>query len=134
MKSAFLYGVLLESQSVYMYLPPRFRKPDYCMKLKKCLYGVKQLPRECYMRLSTFLEGCGFTPTTFNPCVFVGSLGTLDPSVDEAEKDTKLYISVYIDDIVLFGPNCSQENELVEQLKKEFEITYLGIASWLFGL
>ena len=129
-KSAFLYGVLPESQTVYMQLPPGYRKPEYCVRLKKCLYGLKQSPREWYRRLSTFLECCGFIVTTFDPCVFVGNLNTLDPTAD----DTKLYISIYVDDIVLFGPRCPQADQLIEQLKTEFDITDLGIASWLLGL
>ena len=47
---------------------------------------------------------------------------------------TKLYISIYMDDIVLFGLNCLQAVRLVEQLKTEFEVTDLGIANWLLGL
>ena len=126
-KSAFLYGVQPELQTVYMQLPPGYRKPRYCVKLKKCIYGLKQSPREWYRRLSTFLENCGFTATTFDPCVFVGKLCTLDSAAD----DTKLYISIYIDDIVWFGPECLQADQLIEQLKKEFDITDLGMASWL---
>ena len=130
-KSAFLYGILPESQLVYMELPPGYRIPGYGAKLKKCLYGLKQSPREWYRRLSTFLEGCGFTATTFDPCVFVGNVRTLDPSAD---TDAKMYISVYVDDIVLFGPDCPQANLLIDKLKAEFEITDLGVAGWLLGL
>ena len=68
--------------------------------------------------------------TTFDPCLFVGNVSALHPVAD----DTRLYISVYVDDIVLFGPECPQADQLIEQLKKEFEITDLGVASWLLGL
>ena len=95
--------------------------------MKKCLYGLKQSPREWYRRLSTFLESCDFKATTFDPCVFVRRLSNANPG-------SALYISIYVDDIVMFGPQCRQADELVDVLKKEFEITDLGIASWLLGL
>ena len=42
-KSAFLHGNL--SESIFMQLPPSYRRSEYCAKLKKCLYGLKQSPR-----------------------------------------------------------------------------------------
>ena len=68
-------------------------------------------------------------------------LDAIDSSVNQAgaagtagNPDAKLYISVYVDDIVLFGPDCPQADQLVERLKAEFEVTDLGIANWLLGL
>ena len=68
-KSAFLYGTL--NERTYLQLPPGYRKPGTCVRLNKCLYGLKQSPREWYSRLSTFLSELGFAPTIFDPCVFV---------------------------------------------------------------
>ena len=39
-----------------------------------------------------------------------------------------------MDDIVVFGPDCMEVEELINSLKKEFEITDMGRASWLVGL
>ena len=60
-KSAFLNGFIQEE--VYADQPPRFEnsdKPSHVFKLKKVLYGLKQVPRAWYEHLSKFfLEKCG---------------------------------------------------------------------------
>ena len=85
------------------------------------------------MRLATFLEDCGFQPTIFDPCVFVGNFRRNANGPATGGRIT-LYVSVYVDDIVLFGPQCIEADQLIAALKKEFEITDLGFAGWLLVL
>ena len=80
--------------------------------LDECIPSTAYRQHKC---LSTFLEGYGFTATTFDPCVIVGDLST--------QLTLNCILSVYVDDIVLFGPECPQANQLVDSLKAEFEIT-----------
>jgi hypothetical protein len=119
-KAAFLNGDL--SELIYMELPEGYRQAGMVCKLRKCLYGLKQSSREWYAKLSTSLSAKGFQPTAFDPCVFV-------------HKTEQCYISVYVDDIGIFGPsNSSFINSLISQLQKEFDVTDLGEATWLLGL
>ena len=60
-KSVFLNGDLKEE--VFVKQPPRFEDaelPDHVFKLNKAIYGLKQVPRAWYERLSTFLLKNGF--------------------------------------------------------------------------
>jgi hypothetical protein len=60
-KNAFLNGYI--NKEVYVEQPPGFKddkKPDHVYKLKKTLYGLKQIPRAWYERLRDFLLSKGF--------------------------------------------------------------------------
>ena len=43
-KSAFLYGDL--NENIYMTLPSGYREVGHYVKLKECIYGLKQSPQE----------------------------------------------------------------------------------------
>jgi hypothetical protein len=118
-KSAFLYGELLEE--VYMRPLPGYENGDSVWKLNKSLYGLKQSAREWYAKISCTLLAKGFQTSTFDPCVFV-------------HHKNNIYISIYVNDIALYGAPSSFVDNLIEQLKSEFEITDLGTASWILGL
>src|SRR5437667_120819 len=75
-KSAFLHGDLKEL--IYMKLPEGYRKADMVCKLNKCLYGLKQSPREWYAKLTASLLSKGFRPTQFDPCVFIYKTEQID--------------------------------------------------------
>src|SRR5258706_13425940 len=64
-KGAFLYGYLKEE--IYMQLPEGSRQNSMCAKLNRCIYGLKQSPREWYHRLSSVLVPYGFTVSTLIP-------------------------------------------------------------------
>ncbi|KAI1001438.1 Retrovirus-related Pol polyprotein from transposon TNT 1-94 [Podosphaera aphanis] len=118
-KTAFLYGILKEE--IYLELPEGYRKENHVARLKRCIYGLKQSPREWYFRLTEYLSICGFAPTLFDPCVFTHNTG-------------KLIIAVYVDDIVLFGEQGSLMDKIVNGLKTEFKVNDLGILHWLLGI
>ena len=90
-------------------------------KLAKCLYGLKQSANKWYDKLSTSLRLKGFQISTFDPCVFVHHTG-------------KIYISVYVDDIAIYAAPIPAVDHLIKELKAEFDITDLGLATWLLGL
>src|SRR5690606_7294810 len=81
-KTAFLYGILKEE--VYMHLPEGYRQPGKVARLKKCIYGLKQSPREWYFRLVLFLQPYGFAISAFDPCVLAHDTG-------------KFLIAIYVD-------------------------------------
>lgn len=64
-KTAFLYGIL--NEEIYMQLPEGFRKEDHVARLKRCIYGLKQSPREWYFRLVEYLKPFGFNSSLFDP-------------------------------------------------------------------
>lgn len=118
-KSAFLYGVLKEE--IYMELPDGFREGTKVCKLRKCIYGLKQSPREWYSCLSDSLVAQGFRPANFDPCVFI-------------HPENNIYLAVYVDDIMIYGPDNSNRTQVKNLLKTDFECTDLGNAKSILGL
>ncbi|GJW41395.1 retrovirus-related pol polyprotein from transposon TNT 1-94 [Tanacetum coccineum] len=71
-KTAFLHGTLKED--VYVCQPEGFidaDHPSHVYKLKKVLYGLKQVPRAWYDKLSTFLLQDHFFKGTIDPTLFI---------------------------------------------------------------
>lgn len=118
-KTAFLYGIL--NEEIYMQLPEGFRKEDHVARLNRCIYGLKQSPREWYFRLVEYLKPSGFTSSLFDPCVLVHDSGNL-------------IMAIYVDDIILFGEKGDLIEQTVSLLKSEFKVNDMGILHWLLGI
>nr|GFB15889.1 retrovirus-related Pol polyprotein from transposon TNT 1-94 [Tanacetum cinerariifolium] len=76
-KTAFLHGSLKED--VYACQPKGFINsdhPSHVYKLKKELYGLKQVPRAWYDELSTFFLQNGFSKGTIDPMLLPDALMT----------------------------------------------------------
>lgn len=76
--SAYLNGVLDESEVIYMEQPPHHEVMDrsrYVVKLKKSLYGLKQAGRKWYDTLCHSLAGIGFKRSMADPAVFYACVG-----------------------------------------------------------
>jgi len=73
-----------------MDLPEGSRLDGMVAKLKRCIYGLKQSPKEWYYRLVEYLGPFGFAITAWDPCVLVHESGDL-------------FLAIYEDDITLFG-------------------------------
>ena len=87
-----------------------------CAKLNKCIYGLKQSPREWYARLTKHLIPLGFTISTFDRCVLV--------------KKTFLFLLPY----TLMILHSKQLEDIITSLKTEFKVTDLGTVNWLIGI
>ncbi len=100
-------------ENVYAELPKGFTVPggkndgDYCLKLDRALYGAKQSPRLWYERLKSALEARDFV-TKGDPCFFV-------------HED--MVCVVYCDDVLFFGRDSTKVDEMIKNLKGEFDLT-----------
>ncbi|CAI7888777.1 unnamed protein product [Closterium sp. NIES-54] len=91
--TAFLNGVLEEE--IFMAQPEGFDDGSgRVVRLKKALYGVKQAPRQWYLKLRGVLEEIGFTPSSAAHSLFM--LG---------EGEQRSFMVVYVDDILIFSPS-----------------------------
>jgi hypothetical protein len=95
--TAYLYGSL--DSDIYMKVPDRIPIPNqnasrnmYYVKLQKSLYGLKQLGRMWYNRLSEYLLRKGYTNSDDCPCVFI-----------KRSQIGFCIISVYVDDLNIIG-------------------------------
>ena len=68
---AFLHGDL--NEEVYMKLPPDFRSDSYkrVCRLRKSLYGLRQVPRCWFSKLTMALRPFGFTQSRSDYSFFV---------------------------------------------------------------
>ncbi|KAI3506492.1 hypothetical protein L1887_28853 [Cichorium endivia] len=127
--TAYLYGYL--DSNISMKIPEGLKMPEalnskpkqmYSIKLQRSLYGLKRSGRMWYNRLSDYLTSKGYKNNAICPCVFT-------------KKTTAGYviIAVYVDDLNIIGTN-KEILEVIELLKKEFEMKDLGKTKYCLGL
>lgn len=90
--------------------------------LQRALYGLKQSPHKWYFTLRQFLESKGFKHTESNYLLFVN-------------ETTRLIVSVYVNNIQIYGPKRSKHiAKLKQDLHKRFAMTDLGPCSYYLGM
>jgi hypothetical protein len=117
-KTALLYAGVKEE--IYVTQPQGFDdKLGKVFRLRKALYGLKQSPRIWYQTLSDFVETLRFKPLNVDVGVFVR--GTT-------------YIAVYVDDLLIAGPDKGEIRQIKSALNKKFEMTDLGPCRYYLGM
>lgn len=109
--TAFLYGDLEED--IYVQ-PPKgiVLENTQVWRLKKSLYGLKQSPRCWNTKFDYFLTKFGLKRSQAEPCIYYS----------HGDKRGRILIALYVDDLLIAGSSNEMVNEVVEHLKKEFEI------------
>ncbi|CAL1381785.1 unnamed protein product [Linum trigynum] len=119
--NAFLNGDLEEE--IYMELPPGLRELSHLQgkvcRLKKSLYGLKQASRQWYLKLTEFLTKLGFQQSYEDYSVF---------------KTSTVVLVIYVDDIIVAGPNLEDIQSVKTQLQKGFKVKDLGNLKYFLGL
>lgn len=121
--NAFLHDFLEEE--VYLTPPEGYnktKKGEVC-KLNKSLYGLKQASRQWHIEFCNKIISFGFKQSTHDHCLFV-----------KGEGADFLALVVYVDDVLITGPNEKLINEVKDQLHKAFTIKDLGQASYFLGV
>ena len=122
-KTAFLYGIIREE--TYMVQPPYFAKAGdkRVCHLKRALYGLKQAPRAWYARLHDYLLRQGFQRSSYDYALFF-----------RGDGESRVFISVYVDDLIISSVELMKVDELKNELRKEFKMTDLGPLRNILGL
>lgn len=116
--TAFLYGTVQET--IFVEQPHGYEEgEDMICELDRALYGLKQSPRIWYDTLSTFLQTVGYERLDSDLSVFFNG-------------DT--YLAVYVDDLLIIGPNKTKIAEVKAALSKEFKMTDLGPCKFFLGM
>jgi len=125
------YLYRLVDNDVYIKIPERFQMPEaynsnpqkaYSINLQRSLYVLKQLGRMWYNYLSEYLLREGYNNDPLCPCVFI-----------KKSESNFVIITVYVDDLNIIGTH-EEISKIINYLKKEFEIKYLGKINFFFGL
>jgi hypothetical protein len=110
--NAFLHGSL--NEEVYMEQPRGFvssHHPTFVCKLNKSIYGLKQAPRAWYTRLSNFLLDLRFIVSLVDTSLFTF-----------ITTGFKLFILIYVNDIIVTDTHLHLIRRLISQLQQEFPI------------
>ncbi len=118
-KTAFLYGDL--DDEVYVEMPTGFEEPNRVCKLNKALYGLKQAPRVWFKTLTDFLKSLGYHAIPEDPSVY-------------RNKEQGVYVAIYVDDLLIFGPNKPAIATLKKNLSDRFHMSDLGPVAYYLGL
>ena len=122
--TAFLYAPLEEE--VYMEQPEGTAKKGEekkVMRLLKCLYGLKQSPRQWNIYIDTVLKQLGFRRLKSDFGIYV-----------KGEGEDAVYIALYVDDLFLVGVKLGNIEEVKRGLSAEFKMKDLGEAKFLLGI
>ena len=118
-KTAFLHGDV--DEVIYIRPPDGFPETNgKVLRLRKALYGLKQSPRLWYLRLKKFLTSKGWKASSFDTSVFIHPSGMI--------------LTVYVDDINIFGKSEDNIIKFKKELAEEFEMTDLGECAYYLGL
>lgn len=90
------------------------------LKLKKFLYGLKQLPRCWYKQLKDFFVSIDFKPSSADPCFFIST-----------EPGWKCGVYVHVDDLCIMGQNTKRFKDLINQC---FDMEDLGDCTFFLGM
>jgi hypothetical protein len=123
-KSAFLNGELAEE--VYVAQPPGFEVEGEETKvywLVKALYGLRQVPRAWNTKLDCTLKKLGFVQSPLEHGLYARGAG-----------GSRLLVSVYVDDLVIFGADDAMIGDFNKQMMVEFKMSYLGPLSFYLGI
>ncbi|XP_019178874.1 PREDICTED: uncharacterized protein LOC109174036 [Ipomoea nil] len=122
--NAFLNGHLAET--VYMKQPPGYEdptNPSHVCFLQRSLYGLKQAPRAWFKRLHDFLLSAGFKSSKTDVSLFYYTAG-----------DSRVFLLVYVDDIIMMGNDAALVTSLLQRLATAFKIRDLGTPHFFLGI
>src|SRR5438034_4749163 len=104
-----------------MSLPPGFYMPNQVLRLRKALYGLRQLLRLWWKHLSKILGKFGLQLVSNKICLFTNEW---------------LIVFFYIDDIVVLYHKRDQEkfNAFDDFINKEFKLRDLHEITWFLGV
>lgn len=124
-KTAFLHGTL--DEEIYMNQPEGFIEKENESKvclLKRSLYGLKQSPRQWNQRFDEFMKRQGYSQSVHDPCVYFKG----------KTLDEKVFLLLYVDDMLVASKDMRKIQRLKESLKSEFEMKDLGKATRILGM
>ncbi|KAH9658123.1 retrovirus-related pol polyprotein from transposon RE1 [Citrus sinensis] len=122
--NAFLNGEL--SEEVFMQQPKGFvdkSKPNCVCRLHKALYGLKQAPRAWFEKLRGCLLQWGFRNSKSDSSLFL-----------RKTKVSLIMVLIYVDDILVTGPNSEELDSFIQQFNIVFALKDLGRLSYFLGI
>jgi hypothetical protein len=120
----FIRGDLKEE--IYMKQPKGIvvkGKKELVYKLKKSLYGLKQLSRMWYQKFDTYILALGFVRSKADHYVYSNQIG-----------NHFIYVVLYVNDMLLVVNNMNVIKEVKSQLSSKFDMKDLSVANFIPGM
>jgi hypothetical protein len=92
-------------------------------KLKRSLYGLKKSPRMWYQKFDTYILSFGFVRSKVDHCIY-----------SKEEGGCFIYVTLYVDDMLLIGNNMNAIKEVKKQLFSMFDMKDLDAAKFILGM
>ena len=116
-KNAFLNGQF--SEEVYTKLPPGYSHtlgfPHRVFRLRRALYGLKQVPRAWFAKFSSTISQHGFSGSSFDTTLFLRRSG-----------HGITILLLYVDDMIITGDDMQGIQDLKHFIGRQFEMKDLG--------
>jgi Reverse transcriptase (RNA-dependent DNA polymerase) len=123
-KTAFLNGDI--DECIYMSQLPNYEFDDskhMVCKLKKSIYGLKQVSRQWYFKFHQVIISFGFEPNLVDECIYHKFSGS-----------KFVFLVLYVDNILLASKDKKMMHETKKFIFKHFDIKYLGEVSYMLRL
>ena len=124
-KMTFLHGKL--DEKIYMEIPEgyedQFKKGQVCL-LNKALYGLKHAPRRWNQKFDGFMAELNFVRSYRDSCDYVKT----------CEDGSKVYLLIYVVDMLVAAKDKILISELKKKLSMKFEMKDFGPAKKILGI
>ncbi|CEG39831.1 retrovirus-related gag-pol polyprotein [Plasmopara halstedii] len=120
-----LLNRLLE-EDIFMVQPDGYvdkSHSDHVCKLKRLLYGIKQLPRTWNNTFDDFMLHLEFKKCESDHCVYT-----------KRTAQVMIFVALYVDDLTLASSSINMLRETKQALSERFEMTGMGQLKCFFGM
>ena len=93
------------------------------LRLKKALYDLKQASRAWNERIDTYFKKNGYEQCPYEHAFYTKKKG-----------EDVMFIALFVDDLIFMGNNVELIETFKEVMKKEFEMTDLGLMKYFLCL
>nr|GEW41754.1 retrotransposon protein, putative, Ty1-copia subclass [Tanacetum cinerariifolium] len=117
-------GFTQREEVIYIRQPQGYEQGNKVCLLKKSLYGLKQPPRQWYMRFDEYMLSNGFKRSSYDICVYYRSYA----------PGKYIYQLLYVDDMLIACKSKAEIGSTKSLLKREFDMKDLGEAKKILGM
>jgi hypothetical protein len=124
-KTTFLHGDLEEE--IYMQQPHGYEfkgKENLVCRLKKRLHGLKQAPRQWYLKFDRYMTKQGYS--IFHSDLYI--------YFKRIENESCIIFILYVDDMIVARYNIQDINVLKKKLANSFVMKALGFTKKILGM
>jgi hypothetical protein len=128
--TAFLYGRMPRGSPIYTTIPEGYSVPaelqgkeNLVARVDRAIYGLKQSPRLWNQTIDCTLKKYGFNVSSNDVCLY-----------SRQQNGETLYVTIFVDDLVIAGSNITAINEFKSELRQEYNMKDLGEINFCLGM